>query len=98
MRTLPVLHFCVISPDPTGSPVARINSIGDLRWSPARQGGTIFTRTPFLFAFSIVALESLRGGPNMGKIPSSDRVAPPSPFRRLGALSADAKNRPRGIR
>jgi len=35
---------------------------------------TILTRTPFAFAISMVALESSRGGSNIGKMPSSNQV------------------------
>src|SRR6516165_10712401 len=37
---------------------------------------TILTGTPFSFALSIVALESSRGGSNIGSTPSNDQVCP----------------------
>src|SRR5262247_436048 len=42
---------------------------------------TILTRTPFSFAISIVALESSRGGSNIGNMPSSDQLCPASSER-----------------
>jgi hypothetical protein len=42
---------------------------------------TILMRTPLLSARSIVARESSRGGSNIGRMPSSAQVFPPSPER-----------------
>src|SRR5216684_4791335 len=42
---------------------------------------TILTRTPFSFAISIVALESSRGGSNIGNMPSSAQLCPASSER-----------------
>src|ERR1700704_2556282 len=42
---------------------------------------TILIRTPFSRAFSMVALESSRGGSNIGRMPSSDQLRPPSSER-----------------
>ena len=41
----------------------------------------IFTRTPLASTASMVALESSRGGSNIGRMPSSAQVLPPSSER-----------------
>src|SRR5262249_22056695 len=58
-------------------PSRRAGSIAVAVSSP----GTILMRTPFSFAIAIVALESSRGGSNIGNMPSSDQLCPASSER-----------------